>query len=144
MAVFYEKYIHAKEPNIVKLEGKTNFSCENIAIVTYKGTLVGENSDDAARIAKMLTEYGANVEPIHQWEFRDQSPAFFEKFDLVILPSGVGRKWDAKALLVSDTPVLMLNSAYADDFGIAHISNGNKRLSVFEVVDNAHEITKKI
>lgn len=119
-------------------------SCSEIGVVTYDGSYDGENNTDAARIAAYLTSKGYSPKPIHQWEFRDQSPAFFTRFDLVVLTNAFAQDWNPSALVSSDVPVIIMNAGYVDEFRLGTQRVMHERKAAFEVIENGHRITSDL
>ena len=122
---------------------------KNIAVVSYDLNSTSTLTADAIVIQNDLIAAGFNAKLITQWAFNEPDTAdfknasFWSGFDGIVICNFYG-SWNLRELILSQKPVICINSGYADDLGLGEFAEEHISESSFHVTNNTHPITSGI
>lgn len=122
-----------------KIKGK------KIAVVSYDLNPASGLTKDAIAIQNQLQAAGAVVTLVMQWVFNEPNTATFKNaaywagFDGIVICNFYGN-WNLRELILSQKPIICLNSGYADDLGLGEARVEHISENSFNVTNNTHPI----
>ncbi len=116
---------------------------KNIAVVAYDLNPGSSLTSDAVVIQNDLNAAGYNATLVNQWVFNEPNAAYFKNaaywsgFDGVVICNFYGT-WNLRELILSQKPVICINSGYVDDLGLGEYLDEHISENTFHVINNTH------